>query len=179
MQAEVILVDEKDNVTGTAEKMSAHENGWLHRAFSVFVFTSDGELLLQKRSADKYHSAGLWTNTCCSHPEPGRETIDAARERLAFEMGLECELRPVFSFTYCEKLDNGLTEHEFDHVFIGISDEIPVLNTDEADAWKRISVDELTAELEYEPSRYTRWLCICWPMLLPYLKKEEGLAAGR
>ena len=115
----VILVDEKDNQVGLMPKLEAHQKGLLHRAFSVFIFNSDYELLLQKRAFSKYHSGGLWTNTCCSHPRDGEDTIDAANRRLYEEMGIETSLRKVFDFIYKAELDNNLTENEFDHVFYG------------------------------------------------------------
>lgn len=116
---EVILVNEKDEPIGTMEKLEAHQKGALHRAFSVFLFNPKGELLLQRRALHKYHSAGLWTNTCCSHPRPGEETSAAAHRRLKEEMGMEADLRFMTSFQYRSEFENGLTEHEFDHVFIG------------------------------------------------------------
>src|ERR1700740_2951379 len=118
----VILVNEQDEETGSMEKMQAHVEARLHRAFSVFVFNSLDKLLLQRRAKGKYHSPGLWTNTCCSHPRPGEKTIDAAKRRLMEEMGFECELHPAFSFIYKAELDNNLTEHEFDHVYFGLHD---------------------------------------------------------
>lgn len=120
----VVLVDEQDKETGTMEKLQAHLNGRLHRAVSVFLFNSKGELLLQQRASGKYHSANLWTNTCCSHPRPGESAYDAANRRLYEEMGLACELSEVFSFIYKAHLGNNLTEHEFDHVFVGTNDNI-------------------------------------------------------
>jgi len=123
----VVLVDENDNEIGVEEKINAHRKGLLHRAFSIFVFNSKNELLLQKRAADKYHSGGLWSNTCCSHPRPGENLKDAAHRRLQEEMGFDCSLREVFSFLYKKSFDNGLTEHELDHVFFGKFDGIPKL----------------------------------------------------
>src|SRR5688572_11010720 len=122
---EVVLVDASDKVVGTMEKMEVHEKGLLHRAFSVFVFNSKRELLMQQRALQKYHSAGLWTNTCCSHPRPGEETISAAKRRLKEEMGLEIELESQFSFIYKTTFGNGLTEHEYDHVYFGFTDQPP------------------------------------------------------
>jgi isopentenyl-diphosphate delta-isomerase len=116
---DVILVDKHDNSVGTMDKMKAHEMGVLHRAFSIFLFNDKGELLLQKRQESKYHSAGLWTNTCCSHPKPGETLIDGAKSRLMEEMGISTEIEFAFSFLYKAEFENGLTENEFDHVFIG------------------------------------------------------------
>ena len=118
------------------DKMEAHQKGVLHRAFSVFVFNNAGELLLQQRADHKYHSGGLWTNTCCSHPAPGEKNADAAARRLYEEMGFNCELAHSFSFIYKAQFQNGLTEYEFDHVYIGYADSIPVLNMDEVQDWK-------------------------------------------
>ena len=153
----VILVDEKDNQVGVMEKMKAHREVHLHRALSVFIINSAGEWLLQKRAMDKYHSRGLWTNTCCSHPFPGEHIIDAAKRRLGEEMGLHCELKELFSFMYKEKLDNELTEYEYDYVFAGISDEDPVINSDEVMDWKRINFMDLQNDVRNNPLNYTVW----------------------
>src|ERR1035437_238790 len=136
----VILVDENDVPRGTMEKMEAHRKGELHRAFSIFVFNSNGELLLQRRAVDKYHSGGLWTNTCCSHPQPGENLMESAQKRLNEEMGIECALEPVFHFIYKTKLNNELTEHELDHVFIGNYSDSPKINTQEAAEWKYMAI---------------------------------------
>ena len=125
MQESVILVNERDEPQGNMEKMRAHREGHLHRAFSIFIFNREGNLLLQQRAAHKYHSAGLWSNTCCSHPRPGESIDDAAARRLQEEMGLQTELVYLFRFQYHALLENGLTEHELDHVLIGFSDEAP------------------------------------------------------
>jgi isopentenyl-diphosphate delta-isomerase len=154
---DVILVDEQDTPVGTMEKLEAHQKGLLHRAFSVFAFNGRGELLLQRRAPHKYHSAGLWTNTCCSHPSPGEETEAAAHRRLQEEMGFDCPLQHVGSLTYRTEFDNGLTEHEFDHVFTGRFDGEPALNLDEADASRWISKHDLHAELSAHPEHFTYW----------------------
>lgn len=156
-QIEVILVDDLDNVIGQMEKMEAHQKGLLHRAFSVFVFNSNNELLLQRRAFGKYHSEGLWTNTCCSHPLPGEVNHSAANRRLKEEMGMTCTLVESFSFIYYAELDNNLIEHELDHVLIGRSDEKPTLNKDEAIDFKWLSLDEITKEIEIQPELYTFW----------------------
>lgn len=153
----VILVDKNDKPLGVMEKIEAHRKGLLHRAISVFVFNSSGEWLLQKRALDKYHSQGLWTNTCCTHPLPDESEIDAAFRRLTEEMGLKCSLEKIFSFVYKEKLDNDLTENEYDHVFIGITDSEPVINTAEVVAWKKISFTELHDDVKSNPENYTYW----------------------
>jgi isopentenyl-diphosphate Delta-isomerase len=153
----VILVDEKDNPLGLMEKLEAHRKGLLHRAISVFIFNSRGEWILQKRAHDKYHSKGLWTNTCCTHPLPEESAIEAAGRRLTEEMGLTCSLQKLFSFTYKEMLDNDLTEYEYDHVFIGVTDTEPVINTSEVVAWKKMSYDELHNDIISNPDNYTFW----------------------
>lgn len=158
MRERVILVDGNDSQTGTMEKMEAHEKGLLHRAFSVFVFNSKGELLMQQRAKEKYHSGGLWTNTCCSHPRDGEDTADAASRRLKEEMGLECILKPAFSFIYKAEFDNGLTEHEFDYVFIGSSDDLPEINKSEVQDYKYISLSLLAEDINSNPENYTAWL---------------------
>ncbi len=153
----VILVDINDNTLGLMEKIEAHRQGLLHRAISVFVFNSGGEWILQKRAHDKYHSKGLWTNTCCTHPLPDESVVEAAGRRLAEEMGLNCPLQEIFSFVYKEKLDNVLTEYEYDHVFIGITDSEPVINTSEVVEWKKISFAALHDDIISDPDNYTFW----------------------
>ncbi len=158
----VILVDEQDNEIGTMEKLQAHKEGKLHRAVSVFIFNSKKELLLQKRAAGKYHSPGLWTNTCCTHPRQGEYVKQAANRRLMEEMQLSCPLHKAFTFVYNAKLDNGLTEHEFDHVFTGIADGKPKPDADEVEAYRYISVDMLDKELQTNPENFTEWFKICY-----------------
>ena len=157
----VILVDEQDNYLGFEEKIKAHQEGRLHRAFSIFIFNSKNELLLQKRSSNKYHTPGLWTNTCCSHPQPNRELIQEAQLRLRKEMGINCKLNEMFSFIYIAEFENGLIEHEFDHVFFGRYDEIPVPDSNEVSDWKWILLIELNNDIESYPKKYTPWLKIC------------------
>lgn len=157
----VILVDEHDNQIGTAEKMEAHQHGGkLHRAFSVFVFNDTGEVMLQRRAASKYHCPGLWTNTCCSHPRPDETTLAAATRRLQEEMGFVCPLEEKFTFLYRAEFSNGLTEHEFDHVFVGHYTADPVLNPVEADDWKWVSIADLEKDISQNPEQYTPWLKI-------------------
>ncbi len=158
MRNDIILVDASDTPIGTMEKLQAHQEGRLHRAISVFLFHPDGRLMLQKRAKDKYHSGGLWSNACCSHPRPDEPTDAAAHRRLKEEMGLACNLTPVHAFIYRTEFPNGLTEHEYDHVFIGTTDEIPTLDPEEAEDWKWIDVEELRRELAIYPERYTYWL---------------------
>jgi isopentenyl-diphosphate delta-isomerase len=157
---EVILVDAFDNAIGVMEKLEAHQKGLLHRAFSVFIFNEQGELLLQRRALTKYHSPGLWTNTCCSHPRPNEETITAANRRLKEEMGLETPLTYKTSFTYRAEFDNHLIEHEYDHVFIGKSNSDPNVNSDEVDSFKWINMAELKKQLKTKPEDFTAWFII-------------------
>lgn len=157
---EVVLVDRQDRPTGTLEKMEAHRKGELHRAISVFVFNSAGELMLQRRALGKYHSEGLWTNTCCSHPYPGESAADAARRRVKEEMGLDIE--PVFShaFVYKGQLDKGLTEFEYDHVFTAVTDVSPTPDPAEVGEWKFMSMNDLRADARSNPGDYTVWFRI-------------------
>lgn len=157
----VILVDEKDNQLGLMEKMEAHEKGLLHRAFSVFLFNSKGEMLLQQRAISKYHSGGLWTNACCSHPRDGEKTIDAAHRRLEEEMGFDCAIEKAFHFIYKSALDNDLTEHELDHVFIGQYEGVIKPNPEEVETYKYIAVPELVEDVKNNPQNYTEWFKIC------------------
>ena len=160
---EVILVDSKDVELGTMEKMEAHRNGGtLHRAFSVFVFNTKGELLLQRRAHHKYHSGGLLTNTCCSHPRPGETVREAGNRRLREEMGMECKLVELFSFEYKADLDAGMTEWELDHVLIGLSDVKPVINLEEVDEYLYKPLDEIDKDIKENPSNYTEWFKICF-----------------
>jgi isopentenyl-diphosphate Delta-isomerase len=153
----VILVDEQDNVIGSMEKIEAHRKGLLHRAFSILIFSSKGELLLQKRSGNKYHSGGLWTNTCCSHPTLNESIACTARKRLKFEMGIDLEMRFAFKFIYRSELDKNLTEHEFDYVFTGVFNGTPLINADEVEDWKFMDIQSLQADLKSNPESYTAW----------------------
>lgn len=166
----VILVDKDDREIGLMEKMEAHEKGELHRAFSVFLFNDKNEMLLQQRAFSKYHSGGLWTNACCSHPRKGESTIDAAHRRLKEELGMDCEIKEEFSFIYNRKLDKGLTEHELDHVFIGKYESEFNLNPDEVHAVKYISIDKLKEEIINHPENYTEWFKICLNEVLNKMK---------
>ncbi|MBP7804866.1 MAG: isopentenyl-diphosphate Delta-isomerase [Candidatus Pacebacteria bacterium] len=165
----VILVDENDAPIGRAEKMEAHEKGLLHRAFSVFVSNSKGEILLQRRALTKYHSAGLWTNTCCSHPRPSEDIMEGAHRRLQEEMGFDCELREVFKFTYTAKLEAGLTENEIDHVLVGIYEKDPVINPEEVEEFKWAPIDWLIEDLKKNPDVYTAWFKICFKEVLAHI----------
>jgi len=154
----VILVDKENRELGAAEKLAAHAGGKLHRAFSIFVFNSEGRLLLQRRAKAKYHSGSLWSNTCCGHPRPGETTQAAARRRLREEMNFDCELRAAFEFVYRAQFANELIEHEYDHVFIGEFDGVFVPDAAEVEDWKWIALDELRRELLERPDEYTYWL---------------------
>ena len=153
----VVLVDEFDNAIGTMEKMEAHRQGVLHRAFSILLFNSKGEILLQKRAQGKYHSAGLWTNTCCSHPLPGESVEDAAYRKLKQEMGIELQTEFAYKFIYQAPLDNGLTEHEYDHVLTGTFDGTPHINIQEVEDWKFVHITSLKEDIARHPERYTYW----------------------
>jgi len=153
----VLLVDEQDNEIGVMEKLEAHRTALLHRAISVFIFNDRGELLLQRRAAEKYHSPLLWTNTCCSHPRPGETVYEAAQRRLQEEMGLQCSLSRQFSFTYKAVLSGGLTEHELDHVFFGYSNAVPLANPEEVAEWKYLSLEKIEEEIILKPESYTSW----------------------
>jgi isopentenyl-diphosphate Delta-isomerase len=156
-EEKVILVDERDNERGVMNKMEAHQKGELHRAISVFIFNSENKMLLQQRAKEKYHSPNLWTNACCSHPRPGELNEHAAQRRLFEEMGINTALAKKFDFIYRAKFENGLTEHEYDHVFIGKYDGDPKLNKAEAQDWKWISTTALQNDLEENPDAYTAW----------------------
>jgi isopentenyl-diphosphate Delta-isomerase len=168
MEQKVILVDKNDREIGLKEKMAAHSGGGaLHRAISVFVFNSKGETMLQQRALEKYHSKGLWSNTCCSHPYKGENIVDAGRRRLKEEMGFDCELREVFSFIYKVPVGDGLTEHEFDHVLFGIYDKRPKPAKEEVMDWKWMGMKELILDAKKSPDKYTGWLKILVDGKLP------------
>jgi isopentenyl-diphosphate Delta-isomerase len=153
----VILVDALDNAIGTMEKLEAHRKGILHRAFSVLLFNSKGEILLQKRAVGKYHSGGLWTNTCCSHPLPGEPIQDATRRKLIQEMGIDVQPEFAYKFVYKTNLDDNLIEHEYDHVFIGTHDGNPIINDDEVEDWKFTDLSSLREDIKENPEAYTYW----------------------
>ncbi len=161
MQEEnVILVNEKDEQIGLMPKMEAHQKGVLHRAFSVFIFNQKNELMLQQRAHSKYHSPGLWTNTCCSHQREGESNIEAGKRRLQEEMGFSTGLKDTISFIYKAPFDNGLTEHEFDHILVGKYEENPMLNPEEASAFKWMSLEKVQEDMEDNPQLYTAWFKI-------------------
>lgn len=170
----VILVDKNDAMIGTMEKISAHRLARLHRAISVFIFNQKGDLLLQRRAHSKYHSGGKWSNTCCSHPRPGEQTIAAARRRLLEEMGLDCELEYAFSFTYRAELDNGLCEYEYDHVYTGITDMYPLPDPQEVADFVYLSADQIECELAEKPEAYTAWFKICFGQLMEHVNKQNN-----
>ena len=160
MQQKIILVDENDKELGVGDKLKIHREGKLHRAFSVLIFNSKGELLLQKRAKNKYHSAGLWTNTCCSHPAPEESLEESARRRLKEEMGFVCPLERFFAFIYGIKLDNNLFEYEYDHILVGKFDGEPKPNPKEAESWKWTKIEDLERDIRLFPEIYTAWFKI-------------------
>ena len=160
MEELVVLVDENDKELGLMPKMEAHKKAVLHRAFSVFIFNKKGELMLQQRAAHKYHSPLLWTNTCCSHQRDRESNIEAGRRRLQEEMGFTTDLKEVVSFIYKVPFDNGLTEHELDHVMIGYFDEKPNLNKEEVEAYKWMTLEEVKHDINNNPTLYTAWFKI-------------------
>jgi isopentenyl-diphosphate delta-isomerase len=162
---EVILVDESDTPLGTMEKMEAHRRALLHRAFSVFIFNSKGEMLLQQRAPQKYHSPGLWTNACCSHPRPGEDIKDAALRRLGEELGFSTNLEKIFHFTYRADFENGLTEFEFDHVFVGTYDAAIYPDKTEVSDYCYWSPEKIQKSLRLQPDRFTSWFRLAFPLL--------------
>jgi isopentenyl-diphosphate Delta-isomerase len=170
----VILVDELDNELGLMEKMEAHEKAVLHRAFSVFLFDQSGNMLLQKRAHTKYHSPGLWTNACCSHPRANETNEAAAHRRLAEEMGIDCSLRHSFSFIYKAAFDNGLTEHELDHVFVGEYEGAILPNPDEVAEYEYVSMNVLLQAIQNHPEQYTAWFKIALPQLVEHLAAQDA-----
>ncbi len=169
----VILVDTADRELGTMEKMEAHEKAALHRAFSVFIFNDRGELMLQQRAAHKYHSPLLWTNTCCSHQRQGESNIDAGKRRLKEEMGFEVDLDEKFHFVYKAEFDNGLTEHELDHVMVGYYNGEPTINPEEVASWKWIDMEVLQQDMKDHPQDYTAWFKIIFERFVEFLKKQS------
>ena len=174
MLEEVVLVNERDEPVGTMEKMEAHRQAILHRAFSVFVFNKNGDVLMQQRAFSKYHSGGLWTNTCCSHPRPGEPVLDAAHRRLQEEMGFNTALTKAFDFTYKADFENGLTEHEFDHVFTGIYDGPIDFNTDEVAAYTFMHAKDLEQQIQEIPERFTAWFHIAYPKLKTWMVTTQN-----
>ncbi|GAA4321452.1 isopentenyl-diphosphate Delta-isomerase [Flaviaesturariibacter amylovorans] len=169
----VLLVNGRDEPMGTMEKMAAHEQGLLHRAFSVFLFDAEGRMLLQRRAVTKYHGGGLWSNACCSHPYPDEPVPDAARRRLREELGIEASIEPIFAFTYRAEVENGLTEHEFDHVFAGIYAGPLALNPEEVAECRYVALPELRAEVAAAPGRFTAWFKMVLPRLEEWWQKRS------
>lgn len=165
---EIILVNELDEQTGTAEKMEAHYKALLHRAFSVFIFNINDEMLLQRRALSKYHSAGLWTNACCSHPKPGEETIKGAKRRLQEELGFTTDITKAFDFIYTASFANGLTENEFDHVYTGIYDGPIKPDPEEVMEYCYKPMESIKADLLLNPQHYTAWFIIAFPKIEEY-----------
>ncbi|NNF02113.1 MAG: isopentenyl-diphosphate Delta-isomerase [Bacteroidia bacterium] len=170
MKEFLILVDDTDKAWGKIEKQEAHELGLLHRAFSIFIFNSKNQLLLQQRADSKYHSPGKWTNTCCSHPRYGEETLEAADRRLREEMGMKCKLDFQFSFTYKSTFENGLIEHEYDHVYFGNCDTTPDPEPSEVKNWKYVDLNFLQNDIKTNPHLYSEWLKICFDQVYQYSK---------
>lgn len=172
-ETHLVLVNERDEPLGTMEKMEAHRKALLHRAFSVFIFNSEGEMLLQQRAFSKYHSGGLWTNTCCSHPYPGETPIEAASRRLMEEMGFTTSMEKIFDFVYKKELDNELTEHEFDHVFVGQYEGLIQPNPEEVVDYKYLSMEEITTRMEEQPEAFTVWFQIAFPRVKEWMLAVE------
>ena len=174
MSNQVILVDKNDNEVGFEEKITAHKKKLLHRAFSIFLFNKSSEILLQRRAPNKYHSGNLWTNTCCSHPLPNISLLESAKKRLFEEMGIEAELKKIFSFVYKEEFKNGLCEYEYDHVLFGQFDGVPTLNLSEAVDYKWIKITDLKSEIKLNPDKFTIWLRIMINNHFKYFKNYEN-----
>ncbi len=172
LEEQVILVNEKNEQIGLMPKMEAHEKAILHRAFSVFIFNDNNQLMLQQRALSKYHSPGLWTNTCCSHQRDGETNLQAGARRLQEEMGFVTELQESISFIYKAPFDNGLTEHEYDHVMLGKYNEVPTLNTDEVADWKWISLEDVKQDIKVQPEIYTEWFKIIFDKFYEHLNKS-------
>lgn len=180
MQEEhVILVNDQDEAIGTMPKMEAHEKAQLHRAFSVFVMNNKGQTMLQQRAAHKYHSPLLWTNTCCSHQRMGESNIEAGQRRLHEEMGFQVELEEQFSFIYKAPFDNGLTEHELDHVMIGYYNEEPTINPEEVASWKWMYPEAIQQDIAQNPGQYTVWFKIIFERFYDHLLEKSKLNAGK
>ncbi|MDT0606901.1 isopentenyl-diphosphate Delta-isomerase [Croceitalea rosinachiae] len=173
MEEKVVLVDENNRQIGLMPKMEAHEKAILHRAFSVFVLNEKREIMLQQRAAHKYHSPLLWTNTCCSHQRDGETNIEAGKRRLMEEMGFMVELKELFSFIYKAPFDNGLTEHEFDHVMIGYSNQEPKINLEEVANWKWMHPEAIKEDIAENPDKYTAWFKIIFDRFYDYLIKNS------
>lgn len=168
-EEQVILVNENNEQIGLMPKMEAHEKALLHRAFSVFIFNDKNELMLQQRALDKYHSPGLWTNTCCSHQRDGESNIEAGKRRLQEEMGFVTNLKESISFIYKAPFDNGLTEHEYDHVLLGTYNGEPKINKDEVASWKWMKIEDVKVDMALHPEKYTAWFKIIFEKFYEHL----------
>jgi isopentenyl-diphosphate Delta-isomerase len=173
IEEQVILVNEQDEPIGLMNKMEAHEKAVLHRAFSVFILNDKNEVMLQQRAHHKYHSPLLWTNTCCSHQRAGETNIEAGKRRLFEEMGFQTELKELFHFIYKAPFDNGLTEHELDHVMIGYYNDAPVINPDEVEHWKWMSIEAIKEDMKQHPETYTVWFKIIFDEFYHYLEDHK------
>jgi len=176
MEEKIIVVDQNDLELFHLPKLEAHQKGVLHRAVSIFIFNSNQEILLQKRASSKYHSGGLWSNTCCSHPRPGEDTDVAAHRRLKEEMGLKAKLTKAFTFQYKALLGGGLIENELDHVFVGFSDSLPKLNPKEVEDYKYLTPKRLQLAFKKNSNDYTIWLKNCFNELMNYMSKNNSYA---
>ena len=173
-EEKVILVNENDEQIGLMPKMEAHEKALLHRAFSVFIFNDKNELMLQQRALSKYHSPGLWTNTCCSHQREGESNIEAGKRRLQEEMGFVTELKETISFIYKAPFDNGLTEHELDHIMVGHYDKDPNINKDEVESWKWMDLEDVKVDMTLHPEKYTAWFKIIFDKFYEHINIAES-----
>jgi isopentenyl-diphosphate delta-isomerase len=169
----IILVNEQDEALATMEKLEAHRKGLLHRAFSVFIINTNKEMLLHQRAHHKYHSGGLWTNACCSHPMPGEDVQEAAHRRLQEEMGFNCSLQKLFTFTYHATFDNGLIEHEYDHVFLGTFDGAVIPDIEEVDEFGFFPLAEISRQIRDTPERFTYWFKLAYPTVLEHLGGDQ------
>ncbi|WP_318643456.1 isopentenyl-diphosphate Delta-isomerase [Flavobacterium ardleyense] len=172
-EEEVILVNEKDEQVGTMPKLEAHEKAVLHRAFSIFILNDKNEVMLQQRAAHKYHSPLLWTNTCCSHQRVGETNIEAGTRRLQEEMGFVTEIKELFHFIYKAPFDNGLTEHELDHVMVGYFNQEPQINEDEVASWKWMTTEDIKKDINNSPELYTEWFKIIFQKFDHYLEDNK------
>ncbi|CAM3985066.1 MULTISPECIES: isopentenyl-diphosphate Delta-isomerase [Flavobacterium] len=172
-EEKVILVDINDEPIGLMEKIEAHQHALLHRAFSVFILNEKNEIMLQQRAAHKYHSPLLWTNTCCSHQRPGETNLNAGKRRLMEEMGFVAELKELFHFIYKAPFDNGLTEHELDHVMIGYYNEEPNINREEVESWKWMKIEDVKEDMIVNPDIYTVWFKIIFDEFYHYLESHK------
>jgi len=172
-EEKVILVNEKDEQIGLMPKMEAHEKAILHRAFSVFIFNDKNELMLQQRALSKYHSPGLWTNTCCSHQRDGESNIEAGKRRLQEEMGFVADLKETTSFIYKAPFDNGLTEHEFDHILVGYYNEEPYMNSEEVASWKWKNLEDVKVDIYLHPEVYTAWFKIIFEKFYKHINLDD------